>query len=364
MDRDRFLPELVCLKELGPLGEELSREIPAHENLIHHKYDLGVLPRLTRLFRQRRIDAVVTVGAGDKMFWGRLAAWRAKTPVVLSALHSTGWPDGVGKLNRALTRITDGFLGVANEHGRFMIEHERFPRDKVFVIPNGVDVARFSTDVDVAAVRQELGIASEAPLVGIVAALRPEKNHELFLRAAKIVRQAAPNTEFLVVGDGPCREPLLALRRELKLENAVHFLGTRSDIPRLVKSLDLFLLTSHNEANPVSILEAMAAGKPVVAPNVGSISESVADGVTGALTTTGTPEEVSHKVLEILNLPDRGRSLGECGYRTVAAKWSLETMVQGYEELITAIYRRKSGESISLMPSISSATPCDANVPG
>ena len=83
-------------------------------NLISHKFDVLVLWRLWRLMRKRQIDAVVTVGAGDKMFWGRLAAKLAGVPVIASALHSTGWPDSVGKLNRLLTPITDAFIGVAD----------------------------------------------------------------------------------------------------------------------------------------------------------------------------------------------------------------------------------------------------------
>ncbi len=112
-DRQRIAPELCCLKELGPLGEELAGEFPVHANLIGGKLDIAVLWRLVRLMRRRKIDAVVTVGAGDKMFWGRLAAKLAGVPVICSALHSTGWPDGVGRLNRWLTPITDGFIGVA-----------------------------------------------------------------------------------------------------------------------------------------------------------------------------------------------------------------------------------------------------------
>jgi hypothetical protein len=103
LDRRRFAPEVCCLKELGPLGEQLAEKVPTHAGLLASKYDVRVLRRLTRLFRERPIDVVITVGAGDKMFWGRLCARRAGVPVVLSALHSTGWPDGIGRLNRWLT---------------------------------------------------------------------------------------------------------------------------------------------------------------------------------------------------------------------------------------------------------------------
>ena len=136
MDRNLGNPHICCLKEKGVLGEELASEIPVYENMIRHKYDVGIMGRLKRLYKENKIDAVVTVGAGDKMFWGRLAAKRARVPVILSALHSTGWPDGVGRLNRILTPITDGFIAVAENHGKFLVEGENFPSEKVFVIPN------------------------------------------------------------------------------------------------------------------------------------------------------------------------------------------------------------------------------------
>lgn len=342
LDRERFAPELVCLKQLGPLGEQLADEIPAHANLLSQKYDLRILGRLSRLMRRRRIDAVVTVGAGDKMFWGRLAAWRAGVPVVLSALHSTGWPDGVGRLNRLLTPLTDAFIGVAGEHGRYLIENERFPADKVRVIPNGVDVQRFRPQpAQRAALRRELGIPADTPLCGIVAALRPEKNHLLFLRAAALVRHEMPSAQFVIVGDGPQREQLVRAARSATLGASVHFLGTRDDIPQILAGLDLFALTSHNEANPVSILEAMASGLPVVSTRVGSVWESVEECVTGFLVPPGDADELAARWLHVLQNLGQAREMGRAGRELVVARWSLQQMVEGYEDLIAEIYRRK-----------------------
>ena len=106
-DKSRIKPMIGCLKERGVLGDELADEIPVFEHLINHKYDVAVARRLRKLFKKQELDAVITVGAGDKMFWGRLAARGASTPVILSALHSTGWPDGVGRLNRCLLHTSD-----------------------------------------------------------------------------------------------------------------------------------------------------------------------------------------------------------------------------------------------------------------
>ena len=197
MDRSRFSPEICCLKELGPLGEELSQEFPTFYGNLRSKFDLRVLPRLTRLLRRRNVDALVTVGCGDKMFWGRLAARFAGTPVVASALHSTGWPDGVGRLNRWLTPWTDAFIAVASDHGKHLVEHERFPESKVHVIPNGVNTERFQYNGNAARkIREELGIPLQAPVAGIIAALRPEKHHEMFLRMSKRVLDFLPDAHF------------------------------------------------------------------------------------------------------------------------------------------------------------------------
>jgi len=218
MDRSQVSPELCCLKYLGPLGEVLEAEVPTSSGLLSGKYDFGVLRRLTRLMAGRRIDAVVTVGTGgDKMFWGRLAGWLAGVPVICSALHSTGLPDHVELPNRLLAPITDAFIAVAGPHGRYLVEHEGCPAAKVRVIPNGVDVEKFHPRWPGRTLREELHLPEGVPVAAIVAALRPEKHHELFLRSAKLVRKRVPEARFLVVGDGPQREKLQKLARELSL---------------------------------------------------------------------------------------------------------------------------------------------------
>ncbi len=343
-DPERIVPQICCLKEPGVLGEEIGREFPLHHGLIDNKWDISVVGRLKQLMKEQAIDAVVTVGAGDKMFWGRLAARYARVPVVLSALHSTGWPDGVGRLNRMLTRITDGFIAVAESHGRFLVEYEKFPPEKVFVIPNGVDTERFRFCVRRRQEwRQQLGINDRTPAVGIVAALRPEKNHEMFLRAARAVRQVRRDAVFVVAGDGPCRHDLEKLSTDLGLLDSVRFVGSISDTPGLLSAIDVFALTSHNEASPVSILEAMACGRPVVAPQVGSISDSVQDGRTGYLIPKGDTQAAAERWLELLGDPDLRAAMGRTAREFVCHSSSLETMTDGYTTLIESLFRQKRG---------------------
>jgi glycosyltransferase involved in cell wall biosynthesis len=342
MDRERFAPEICCLKDRGELGELLAAEVPVFSNLLRGKYDFRVLGRLARLFRARGIDAVVTVGAGDKMFWGRWAARRAQVPVIASALHSTGWPDGVGRLNRRLTPLTDMFIAVAEPHGRYLVEREGFPAEKVCVISNGVDVDRFRPRPADMRLRRQLGLPDDAPIAGILAALRPEKNHAMFLEVAARVRREIPAAHFLVIGDGLERPRLEQRAAELAIADRVHFLGTRPDVPELLGLLDVLLLTSLNEANPVSILEGLACGKPVVATRVGSVGETVLDGEVGYLVESGSTEAMARRVVELFRDRSLAAALGAAGRQHVVDHWSVERMVEGYEELLWRLYAEKA----------------------
>lgn len=341
-DEAQITPSVVCLKEKGPLGEEIAQDYPVFDKLLKHKYDVGVLNRLTQHFRREKTDAVVTVGAGDKMFWGRLAAKRAGVPVICSALHSTGWPDGIGRLNRLLTSITDGFIGVAKSHGDFLVQAERLPKSKVFVIPNGIDTKRFvPSAIAYKEVRKELGLPEDAKIVGIVAALRPEKNHALFLQLAKRLQERNTKTHFVIVGDGPERASLRVQRATMGLQHCVHFLGSRSDTPRLLAAMDLFLLTSHNEASPVSILEALSCEVPVVASRVGSIPDTVVDGWNGYTATPGLICDFEQRIQSLLDRSDEANEFGKNGRLTVERQASLQNMVECYTDLIRRIYESK-----------------------
>jgi glycosyltransferase involved in cell wall biosynthesis len=345
-DGQRIRPEVACLKSRGPLGDAIAGRHVVHSDLTAGKWDLRVLPRLVSLLRRRRIDAVVTVGAGDKMFWGRFAAKIARVPVVCSALHSTGWPDGVGRLNRTLTPITDGFIAVADHHGVHLVDHERFPADRVHVIRNGIDCDRFvPSDSARIKLRQELSLGADTRLVGIVAALRPEKNHGMFVDVAAGIVQADPKSHFVIVGDGPGRAAIEQQVAALGLQDHVHLLGTRHDTPEIVAALDAFLLCSRNEASPVSILEALACAVPVISTRVGSVAETVRDGETGYLVSSGDVAAMTQRLRQLLSDHRLAARLGQNGRELVRQTGSLDSMVAGYTDLIESIYCRKVGRS-------------------
>ncbi len=338
-----IIPSVACLKEKGPLGEEIAAEFSVSDHWLSSKYDFRVAPRLAKFLRKGKFDAIISVGAGDKMFWGRLAGRLASLPVICSALHSTGWPDGVGKMNRWLTPITDAFIAVAKPHGQFLVDFERFPSNKVAVIPNGVDTNRFRPNQEAkSVVRAELGLEPNTPIIGIVAALRPEKNHTLFLNAASKVLEKCPKAHFVIVGDGPERSTIENVIKTLGIEKNVSLLGTRSDTPKLLAAMDVFALTSHNEASPVSILEALACGVPVVSTRVGSVAESVHDQWNGFTVEPGDTQSVAERIQYLLWNKETAEMMGNNGREHVQNHGSLDTMVRMYEQLIHSIFDRKT----------------------
>ncbi len=168
----------------------------------------------------------------------------------------------------------------------------------------------------------------------------------MFLRAAALIRNAVPNAHFWIVGEGREREKLTMAIRSAALDGHVQLLGSRDDIPRLLAAMDVFFLSSLNEANPVSILEAMSAGLPVVATQVGSIAETVKDGINGFLVGSGNAEQMARRGVQLaVDLP-RARCFGAVGRREVVESWSLGSMVRGYEALMEATYRRKTSGGV------------------
>ena len=168
-----------------------------------------------------------------------------------------------------------------------------------------------------------------------------------------------PEAQFLIVGDGPRHGELVQLAIQLGLTDCVHFLGRRSDIPQLLRILDVFVLTSHIEANPVSILEALSTGVPVVSTAVGSIAETVLDGITGYLVEPGDELTMARRIAQLLQDPGQAHTLGAAGRKNVVEHWSIERMVSGYEELIERLYGwknefsdREESESWKLEPTV------------
>ena len=178
---------------------------------------------------------------------GRIAARVAGVKHTIMWVHNIGDAKPRGSVrttvDRALTRWTSGYFGVAEAQRRYLVDELGYPDDKIRIIHNGVDPALFDVNTD-RGVLAEFGFAEGDPVVGILAALRPEKDHATLLRAARIVIDEMPRARFLVIGDGAMRPQLEALCSELQITPNVHFAGARGDVARLLRAIDVFALSS------------------------------------------------------------------------------------------------------------------------
>jgi glycosyltransferase involved in cell wall biosynthesis len=181
-------------------------------------------------------------------------------------------------------------------------------------------------------VRDELGISPEAPLAGTVGSLTPKKSHETLLRAARVARQRLPDLRVAVVGQGPLAGALRRRAAELAVEDAVTLVGYREDAARVASAFDLFVLSSRHEGLPVALLEAMAAGRPVVATRVGGVPEVVRDGSEGILVPPGDPEALAAAMVTVLADADLRARLGEAARRR-AADFDIRRTVRRHEEV-------------------------------
>jgi glycosyltransferase involved in cell wall biosynthesis len=197
---------------------------------------------------------------------------------------------------------------------------------KIKVIPDGIDYSPFEEATSIDYLRKELSFEPEDFLVGIVAHLADHKGHEYLIEATRILKQKAPRIKMIIVGEGPLQLKLSKKVKEIRVEDMVFFLGFREDIPHILSSLDLFVLSSKIEGMGTSIMDAMASSLPVVATRVGGIPEVVVDGETGLLVPPKNPEALAEAVLRIYNNRELAEQLGQKGHEVVHAKFSAEAM--------------------------------------
>jgi glycosyltransferase involved in cell wall biosynthesis len=196
------------------------------------------------------------------------------------------------------------------------------------VVPNGIDLSRFTGPVRPCALRSEYDIPASAPLLGVVARLEPEKGHRHLLDAMPAIIRAVPEAWLAVVGEGSQADALRSQAAVLGVTERVIFTGRRDDISAITADLTIAAMPSLREAQGISLLEAMARGVPVVASDVGGIPEVVTDGVDGRLVPPADSAALAGAIIELLCDPDLRRRLGEAGRRTVADRFSIDAQVR------------------------------------
>jgi glycosyltransferase involved in cell wall biosynthesis len=312
--------------------------------------DLTLVVRLFRLIRRYRPHIVETHTAKAGAL-GRLAAWLARAPVILHIYHGHVFEGYFSPLqtrlylaiDRWLARRTDCLVTVSERVRESLLTLGVGSRDRLVTVPSGLELGRFlAGDRLRGALRAELGWGPEHLLVGIVARLVPIKAHEVFLEAAARVVRRRPEARFVVVGDGERRLDLEALTRRLGLEASVRFLGWRQDLDRIYADLDVVALSSRNEGSPMCLIEAMAAGRAVVATRVGGVPDLVQEGVTGRLLESDDAAGLADTIEALLASPAERLALGRAAREHVRAAHSADRLLARMDDLYVELVRSRA----------------------
>lgn len=335
--------------ELLPDGERVSR-LPALRRPIDPLADLRALRELRRIVTRLRPRVVHTHMAKAGAL-GRLAAHRARVPVVVHTFHGHvldgyfPWPVARAFLaaERSLARRTTALVAVSNAVRDELLALGIGREEQWHVVPVSLELdGLLGTPPSRAKARRSLGLPSGGKAVGVVGRLVPIKDHETFFRAAARLLRERDDVTFVVAGDGEHRRALEARAREL-LGDRVRFLGWVHDLAGLYAALDVVVLTSRNEGTPVSLVEAGAAGRPVVASRVGGVPEVVADGKTGILVPPADPAATAAAVRRLLDDPALARAMGEAARASLPSRFSADRLVDD----LAALYDRLLGRARS-----------------
>ncbi len=232
-------------------------------------------------------------------------------------------------------RLADRLVCVSRTVAEYMVERAHVPGRLIEVIPNGVDVEHFAQAQPIS--REQLGVPADAPLLISVARLDEQKGWDTLLAALARASSAVPGVYLAAVGDGPLRGQLQRLAERLGIRDRLVLLGRRDDVPQLLRAADLFVLASRWEGMPNALLEAMAAGLPVLATAAHGCSELISDGATGRLVPVGDAAALGNAIIQLLTDPGDRRRLATAGQQHVAKHFSMPLMLQGYAALYAAL---------------------------
>jgi len=352
--RGRLVTAALCLDKLGPLADDLrAMDVPVYFTQRGSGMELGQTARIRDAIVEFLPD-VLHCHQYTPFFYGSLTRLRMgfspvdrrRRPALLFTEHGRHYPDTVGVKRRLMNKLllpqAAGVTAVCEFTRERLVEKEGVAAGRIEVVYNGVDPSRFEDLPSPTAARASLGLPAEGPLIVQVGTVRSVKDHPTALRAFARVRESLPAAHIAFAGDGPDLPACQSLAVELEIADSVHWLGSRSDVPNVLAAGDVMLMTSLSEAHSVSLLEAMAAGLPIVATSVGGIPETVSDGQTGLLAPRGDAAGLATHLVTLLRDDALRHRMGHAARARVHERFLRSRMHQRYCEIYQRLACRAS----------------------
>jgi len=348
LDPERF-ESIVCATRFSPSEQEKQTVTEAAEALEaagvrflglnrHTRAHFWAWLPLIKLLRSERVDVIHAHKFGSNI-WGVVFGRLCGVPVVVT--HEHGWSfEGRAKMildRRLIAGGSNAFVAVSREDRRRMIELEGIKPDRAVFVANGIPALPPPSGRDV---RAELGIGPEDLVVTTVGFLRRPKTMDVLIEAAAKIVPRFPNLKVLIVGEGNDRPVYEALIEKLGVGDTVKLLGLRSDVPDLLAESDVAVLSTNSEGSPLSVMEYMDAGLPVVGSRVGGIPDLIDDGVEGLLVEPGDPESLAQAIGRLLDGPEEARRMGERGRERRRREFDIDVMVRNLENLYLELYAK------------------------
>ncbi len=346
INRQKYQTRVALTKrpDIFPLAEFFERNgIDVDFVESHSKSPLeNFLTPLRYFLQQRPFIVHFNLNNPFGCFFPILAAFCSGIPWKLATEHlafelASGKRAGIRTkklVKKILTFCLDHTIAVSQANKRLLVRDHKIDPFRVKLIRNCIDVEKYAFSMEERCrVRKEFGIPKDQFLVGTVARFSFQKGHEFTIEAVPRIIEVFPKTRFLFVGDGPEREKLLSRIQELRVDPYVLLAGVRQDIPGILSAMDIFLLTSIFEGLPLSVLEAMAAGLPVIATRVSGTPEAVLHNLTGLLIPPANSDAVSKAVIELLENPDQRLWMGEQGRLLAHSHFNKSFMVKQVEDI-------------------------------
>jgi glycosyltransferase involved in cell wall biosynthesis len=307
---------IACQPDSLLLREARHASVPVESIRMRGAADVGALLRVGRLIGRRGVSLVHTHSSVDSWL-GSLAAKSLRRPVVRSRHVS------IPIRHPLVYRLADRII-TSGDAVRATVLAAGIAPEKIVSVSAGVDTEQFHPGVSGTSVRDELGLGG-ASVIGLVANIRGSKGHNVFLDAARAVLAEAPDTRFLIVGDGVGFDEVKARVRQMGIESRVTLTGFRRDVPAVMAALDVLVLPStRSEATSQVIPQALAVGTPVVGSDVGGIPELVRDGETGRLVPPGDASALARAILASLREPERSRAMARAGQAMILSQYTFD----------------------------------------
>ncbi|MBM9538526.1 glycosyltransferase [Desulfobulbus alkaliphilus] len=335
LDKQRFNPLVCSLHDEGPLRGQLAAQNIPHVTLAKKQgIDLPLIFRIRSLLKAHNINLVHTHNQGPLLYTSLAAIGLRRCTLVhtehINLEKEFSYSRKHFYLNKFLLRRADGFLSIAEHLSNYYRTCHNLSHVNFTTIHNSVVLPDLSQS-PLTSLRRELGLRGDQPLIGNISALRSQKDHATLIRAMPAVLEQTPDAVLVIAGDGELKQELSELARELNLGTSVRFLGYRSDVNELLLQFDLFVLSSLYEGLPLSILEAMAAGVPVVATDADGTNEIVRHDETGLLVPLQDPAALAQAMLSLLHDRPRAQAMGTAARELIRVEYNLENMIARYE---------------------------------